>query len=153
MESLSIKKGNSMSTNQVSSKKEVKVNPNLKYKRDKDREMVKGKFIFHEVPGGLMSFVYRAYKEDEVERYDLHDGQIYTLPLGVARHLNKNCCYPEYGFIQGELGVSGGYSPDGKVMKITKQVRRCSFQSLEYIDIEDLTPYGGDKGLVTVQAI
>jgi hypothetical protein len=49
---------------------------NLRYQRDKDREQVKGIFRFHEVPGGSMSFVYKAYKEDQVERYDLFDGEI-----------------------------------------------------------------------------
>lgn len=142
------------STPVVNVKKEaVKPKPNLKYMRDKDREIVKGKFIFHEVPGGLMSFVFRAYKEDPVERFDLYDGQIYSLPLGVARHLNKNCWYPEYGYVQGEKDVQGGFSPDGKVMRISKKVRRCSFQSLEFVDIDDLNPVGGDKEIVSVQVV
>ena len=63
----------------------------LKYLRDKDREKVKGIFRYHEVPGGNFSFSYRAYKEDQVENFSLNDGEVYTIPLGVARHLNKNC--------------------------------------------------------------
>jgi hypothetical protein len=117
--------------------------PNLKYMRDKDREPVRGKFIFHEVPGGLMSFVYKAYKEDEVERFDLVDGHIYTLPLGVAKHLNKNCWYPVHAHAIDENGAP--------VMKIGQKVRRCSFQSLEFVDIDDLTPLGTPE-IVTVEA-
>lgn len=111
--------------------------------RDKDREPVRGKFIFHEVPGGTMSFVYRAYKEDPVEKFSLQDGEVYTLPLGVAKHLNKNCWYPVHSFLRGE---------DGKVsQRVGQKVRRCSFQSLEFVDIDDLTPEGGD--ITTVENV
>lgn len=103
---------------------------NLKYMRDKDRELVKGIFRFHEVPGGVMSFVYRAYKEDPVERYDLVDGEVYSLPLGVAKHLNKNVWYPVHAH---------KLDDEGKVSTIIgRKVKRCSFQSLEFVDIDDL---------------
>lgn len=119
-----------------------KVKPNLKYMRDKDREPVRGKFIFHEVPGGTLSFPFKAYKEDQVENYTLVDGQVYTLPLGVAKHLNKNCCYPVHAYLQDD---------EGKISsKVGKMVRRTSFQSLEFIDIDDLTPY---EGIVTVENV
>jgi len=126
---------------EVSTKKEVKEpkKPNYKYLRDKDREMVKGIFRFHECPGGVMSFVVKIWKEDPVERYDLVDGQVYTIPLGVAKHLNKNCAYPEYSYIKsGDNKTFGGYSHDGQVMKVSKMTRRCSFQSLEFIDPQDI---------------
>ena len=74
-------------------KEEIKKKPNLKYQRDKDREKVKGIFRFFECPGSELSFVYKAYKEDDVEddveKFTLIDGEIYTLPLGVAKHLIK----------------------------------------------------------------
>jgi hypothetical protein len=116
---------------------------NYKYQRDKDREMVRGKFIFHEVPGGGMSFNIKLYKEDQVERYDLHDGQIYTLPLGVARHLNKNGWYPVYDYMKDEQTQN--------VQRIGQKVRRFSFQSLEFVDVDDLTPEG--KGIITVENV
>ena len=77
-------------------KKDTK--PNTRYMRDRDREKVNGVFRNYEVPGGVMDFVYREYKEDKVERYTLKDGEIYSLPRGVVRHLNKNCWYPEYEY-------------------------------------------------------
>jgi hypothetical protein len=126
------------------SKKEVKeIKPTLKYQRDKDREMVKGIFRFHEVPGGQMSFNFKKYKEDPVERFDLVDGQVYTIPLGVAKHLNTNCWYPIHQYMQDESGKP--------VMKVGQKVRRCSFQSLEFVDVDDLTPVG--KPLVEVEKI
>ena len=121
--------------------KKAAVKPNLKYQRDKDREMVKGIFRFYEVPGGSMSFCFKAYKEDPVERFDFLDGETYTIPLGVAKHLNKNGWYPVHQYAVDEVGKS--------LMKIGQKVRRFGFQSLEFIDIEDLTL--NDKQIVTVE--
>jgi hypothetical protein len=115
-------------------KSESKKKINLKYQHDKDREPVKGIFRFYEVPGGTMSFVFRAYKEDPVERFDLVDGQIYTVPLGVARHLNKNCWYPIHAHMQDEGGRPS--------VQVGKKIARCAFQSLEFVDIDDITATG-----------
>lgn len=125
-------------TAQKTTKKEVQ---SLKYQRDKDREPVKGIFRFYEVPGGQMSFVYKAYKGDQIERYDLIDGCVYTLPLGVAKHLNKNGWYPVHKYMSDDNGRPS--------MKIGQKVRRFGFQSLEFVDIDDITPVGGP--LVTVE--
>jgi hypothetical protein len=114
--------------------------PNHKYMRDKDREMVKGIFRFNEVPGGIMSFVFKAYKEDPVERFDLVDGEVYTLPLGVAKHLNNNCWYPVHTLEMDAVGKS--------VQRIGQKVHRCNFQSLEFVDIGGLT-----SDIVTVENI
>lgn len=122
--------------------------PNARYLRDKDRELVRGKFHFHEVPGGTMSFSIKIHKDDQVENYTLVDQEIYSLPLGVAKHLNKNCWYPMYGHLTGgDAGVHAGlssmlYGASGQGMKITQKVRRCSFQSLEFVDIDEINPVG-----------
>lgn len=110
------------------------------YLREKDKQKVRGKFIFHEVPGGSMAFSYGPiYKGDECETYTLQDGEVYELPLGVAKHLNKNVWYPEYGYIPGDSdGAQGGYNPRTGGMRVTHKVRRCSFQSLEFLDIDDM---------------
>ena len=121
-----------MSVAKKETTKDVTARPTLKYLRDKDRQMVRGKFHFHECPGGTCSFSFHKYKEDPVERFDLTDGEIYTIPLGVAKHLNKNCAYPVHAFTMDENGKP--------LMKIGQMVRRCSFQSLEFVDDEDLTP-------------
>lgn len=123
---------------QVVSKKEAAPKKNLKYQRDKDRELVKGIFKFYEVPGGSMSFNYREYKEDPIERFDMIDGEVYTIPLGVARHLNKNGWYPEYEFVAGDPSMKQVTFAGGNMQKVTKKVRRFGFQSLEFIDLEDM---------------
>lgn len=106
----------------------------LDYLRDKDREKVRGIFRFFEVPGGEIHFVHRVYKQDPIERYDLVDGQVYELPLGIARHLNKNGWYPIHQYAMDENGKHS--------MKIGQKVRRFGFQSLEFVDVDDLTPEG-----------
>lgn len=119
---------------EVNNKKETvkKDTKSLKYMRDKDREKVKGIFRYHECPGGEMRFSFRVYKEDPVENYELRDGEIYSIPLGVAKHLNKNLWYPEYDFFADEKTKN--------LQRISRKVRRCSFQSLEFIDSDDLQP-------------
>lgn len=102
----------------------------LNYQREQDKQKVRGVFHFYEVPGGSMSFNYKKYKGEQVQRYDLEDGKVYSLPLGVARHLNKNGTYPVHEYLQDE---------SGKVSKrIGQKVRRFGFQSLEFMDIDDL---------------
>lgn len=131
--------GNHVSTKKEAPEKKI----NLKYQRDKDREMVRGIFHFYEVPGGELKFPFKQYKEDELENYTLMDGQICTIPLGVAKHLNKNGWYPVHTY---------SMDAEGKpTARIGQKVRRFGFSSLEFIDTDDLTPEGNP--LVTVEAI
>lgn len=106
----------------------------LESMRARDSQPVKGIFIFHELPGGNVSFPYRAYPGEDVQKYTLHDGEVYTIPLGVARHLNKNGWYPVHAYAKDEAG--------NPTMKIGQKVRRFSFQSLEFVDLEDISPVG-----------
>jgi len=116
---------------------------NLNYQRDKDREMVKGIFNFYEVPGGTMKFHFRKYKGDQPKRYALRDGDICTIPLGVAKHLNRNGKYPVH---------SHAVDADGKtIYKVGEQKRRFGFQSLEFIDPEDFSTV--DSSLLTVEKV
>jgi hypothetical protein len=103
---------------------------NLEFQRKKDREMVRGIFRFHEVPAGRMEFVFKKYKGDPLETFKFNDGEVYTIPLGVAKHLNANCWYPSYNYRNDEAGRP--------VVNVSEKIRRCSFQSLEFIDIEGL---------------
>ncbi len=123
-------------------KPEQKGKVNLAYQRDKDKEKVRGIFKNYEVPGGIFRFSYGPiYKGDQTENFELEDGKIYTLPLGVAKHLNKNCWYPEHSYVMDQ---------DGKpIAKVGTKHRRVGFQSLEFVDIDDLTPTG--QPLVTVE--
>lgn len=119
----------------------TKKSKNLTYQRDKDREKVKGIFRFYEVPGGGMSFCYKAYKGEPVERYDLVDGMVYTLPLGVAKHLNKNGWYPIHQYSRDESGKPH--------MLIGSKKRRFGFQSLEFVDVDELHDIREEETIVT----
>lgn len=122
---------------------EVEKDPkkDLIYQRDKDKELVKGMFKFYEVPGGLMSFVYRKYKGQKPEKYTMEDGKVYSIPLGVAKHLNNDCWYPTHDYA---VDVDGN-----KVQRISQKVKRCGFQSLEFMDIEDFDR--GGKQIIQIE--
>jgi len=119
--------------------KDSKKSQNLRYQRDKDREKVKGIFKFYEVPGGSLSFVFKKYKEDPLEKFEFVDGCIYEIPLGVAKHLNKNGSYPVHAYKMNEDGKSS--------MQIGQMVHRFGFQSLEFVDIDDLND-GSDESQI-----
>ena len=127
---------------QVAQKEETA--KNLRYMCDRDRQKVKGIFHFYECEGATLDFVYRAYKWDDIERYSFVDGEIYEIPLGVAKHLNKNGWYPEHVY---KLDANG--KPE---QRIGQKRRRYGFQSLEFIDPEEIGQARASE-IITVQNI
>lgn len=103
---------------------------NLKKMCEKDREKVKGIFRFYECSGGTLNFAFRAYKWDQVQRYSLTDGESYDIPLGVAKHLNKNGWYPEHHYLLDDNGLPH--------VRVNQKKRRFGFQSMEFIDSEEI---------------
>ncbi len=102
----------------------------LQIERDKDREMVKGVFKYYEVPGGVVEFCFKKYEQDPLEKFTMYDGQVYTIPLGVAKHLNNNTWYPVHEY---------GRNEDGSALqRIGQKIRRMAFQSLEFMDMEGM---------------
>lgn len=133
--------------------KKDKVVQNTRYMRDKYREKVTGVFRYYEVPGGAIEFVYREFKEDPVERFTFKDGEIYTIPRGVARHLNKNCWYPEYEYYSSDQGgFAKGVDPyrPGAHMRVGKKIKRMAFESMEFMELEDMP---AAKPILTVEHI
>lgn len=109
-----------------------KKNLTLEAQRQRDRQKVTGLFKDYEVPGGNITFCFRAYKDDPVEKYTFHDGKVYTVPLGVARHLNTNCWYPRYDHVAGDKGVQDIST------RIVEKVRRFGFSPLDFMKDEDI---------------
>lgn len=102
----------------------------LKIERDKDREMVKGVFKYYEVPGGMVGFCFKKYAEDPLEKFELYDNQVYTIPLGVAKHINGNTWYPVHEY---------GKNEDGSALqRVGQKIRRMAFQSLEFMDMDGM---------------
>jgi hypothetical protein len=122
---------------------EKKRKPSLKYQRDQDREKVKGIFKFYECPGSQLSFSYRKYKEDPVETFTFVDGKIYTIPLGVAKHLNSSGQYPIHKYLKDDAGNVS--------MKVGQKVRRYGFQSLEFVDVAEFE--NQPSKIVTVEKV
>lgn len=128
--------------------------------RDRDAEKVTGIFKNLENPAGnggrgAVLFSYKMYPGDNVEVYELLDGERYTIPRGVAKHLNNNCFYREYQHLPGEKGTQGVRQgvPDGRLatqnMQASRKVHRYAFHSLEYMD-DDVDMYPANLIEVTV---
>lgn len=135
--------------------KKAKEKPNINYLRDKHAEIVPGIFKFFESPGATLSFSFREFKGDKTARYDLTDGEVYRIPYGVAKHLNKNGWYPEYNFVPGDKSIQMGAAVAGfannAMQKVTRKVHRYAFQSLEFTDIDDIP--NSVSSIVTVESV
>lgn len=113
----------------------------INYQRDRDAELVTGKFQNLENPRGTLEFNYKFYPGEPYRYYILTDGEVYRIPRGVARHLNNNCFYKEYYHLPGEFGeqgVRGAYS-DGtqrasSKMQASRKIQRYAFRSMEFMD-------------------
>ena len=92
--------------------------------RKKDNKMVKGVFRCFEPRGGNITFSFKKYAGDDVQQYNMTDGDTYDIPLMVAKHLNNNCWYPKHTHV---LDVNGKAS-----VEIGRKVHRCTFESLEF---------------------
>lgn len=124
----------------------------LKARRDRERELVKGVFKFYEAPGQTLRFVFRKWKEDPVETYELTDEEEYTIPLGVAIHLNENGWYPQNEYIlnPGDMPKIMLNNNRQKYMyKVGKKTHRFGFQSMDFRDVGQYDNH--DKKIVTVQ--
>lgn len=129
----------------------------IKNMRDRDAELITGVFnnLEHRATPsngrGCVAFGFKKYPGEELEFYELCDGERYTLPRGVVSHLNNNCYFKEYQRMEGEFGSMGirqGMADprlaakDGKLqrnnshMQMAKKVHRFSFHNLEFMDDE-----------------
>lgn len=120
----------------IKSKKEA-LKKQLEIDRQRDRRLVKGIFTFNQVPGGTIEFPFRKYKGDPVENYTLVDGETYTIPYGVACHLNNNCYYQQHEHQTDATGKP--------LIGKGRRINRVSFQSLEFIDDKNLTSNNENK--------
>jgi hypothetical protein len=113
----------------------------LERRKARDRELVVGMFKNLENPGGGVSFSYYRYKGDNYEKYSFADGEVYQIPRGVARWLQKECYSLEYKHLPGNIGqfgMRGGHTGDGMYgnskMVTTRKLHRFQFNNLDYLD-------------------
>lgn len=123
---------------------------------EEETKMVKGRFRAIENPGDRARIQVKKYPGVAMFDKWMVDGEVYEIPLYVARHLNGvdvtaaalggkvgTCSYPIHGFrMEGpnaELRAGGlGYGPEGQsgvpvpVLAEVKRKRRYAFESLEF---------------------
>ena len=112
---------------------------NWEIERQRDAKLVRGRFEYHESPGAEFFFSYHAYEGDPVTDYTIKDGEVRTLPYGVAKHLN-NIGYPTHSY---ELDAEGKNQ-----MKVSKFTKRCSFVPLDFMPEDD---FGSAPRLYTAE--
>lgn len=108
----------------------IQSKPTLAQQRERDEELVTGRFSFTECPGGTLNFSYKKYKHEKIKRFSLKDGEVYQLPRGVAKHLATAGRYTVHKNALDEFG-----RPSIKLGTIKK---RYNFESLEFFDESDL---------------
>lgn len=118
----------------------VKVKKTKEELRAFDNVIVRGRFNFHEVSGGTLTFPYRKYKGDKVRHYALVDGNIYNIPRGVAKHIATTGSYPIHEYQVDENGKA--------TVRIGRRKRRYSFESTDFL--EDSEVLSANSSLYTV---
>lgn len=111
---------------------------------ERDHTIVKGKFVFKEVPGGTLVFSFVRYKEDPIYRYSIKDGDVVELPYMVAKHLAKGIFEEVY---------SNQVDQQGRPITVaTSRRHRTGFERLDFDD-DNFIPSNiimADTRLVTV---
>lgn len=114
-----------------------------------DLRKVRGTFQFFECPGGSQRIQLRKYKGHFFDQV-MVDGEEYTVPLYVARHLNgiditaealngkiNSCAYPIHGFISKNNELAPSSTGEGgipvPIVGPTRWKKRFGFQ---YSDFE-----------------
>lgn len=92
---------------------------------DKDDRMVTGMFKNLENRGDVGFIACRYRKGQPIFVKKFFDGEIATIPLSVARHINQRCKYEKHGY---ELDDKGNHK---KV--VSNLVQRYEFVSTDYM--------------------
>jgi hypothetical protein len=107
-------------------KEELKKAEELRQKmREEDGKMVTGVFKNIEVPGGDLQFTFRIYKEDPYKSFHFEDGKEYTIPLGVAKHINNMTKVKQHAYLVNKEGK--------KIPGIGSHRQRYQFLSKEFM--------------------
>lgn len=106
----------------------------LRLRKEWEIESKKVSGVFRDLEvgaGGNLRFSARKYPWDQVESFNLVDGQTYEIPLWVARHLNENCKYAIY-----RHNIDPGAKEGEKVQQVVGQWNhRFAFISSEVSSI------------------
>jgi len=128
----------------------------LERRRARDSELVIMKFKNLETPGGVLRFSYKRYAEDQWEKYEFFDGEVYQIKRGVRDHVQKGCYSLVYKAIAGEgqFAVQGaGMNNQHKNARMMVSQKKHRFQclGLDYFDDDLDGPQMPDIAQVTMQ--
>lgn len=93
--------------------------------RQEDARPIRGIFRSLIPVGGSVNFYFRKWKGDPVEKYELRDGETYTLPKAVVKHLQENCWEPMHAFSMDENNRQS-------INKLGKKIKRFTFEPTDY---------------------
>lgn len=93
--------------------------------RKADAVLVKGVFKNLECPGGDLEFAYHAYKGEPTRVYHMIDGNEYEIPMGVAKHINRQCKYKKSKHLIDKDG--------NRMITADKPIDRYQFVSTEFM--------------------
>jgi hypothetical protein len=108
---------------------------------ERDHKMVRGRFTWNECPGGTLTFPFHKYPGDQIETYNLKDGEVTEIPYMVAKHLAKDVFYAVH---HNEVDKDGKSS-----IRIGKKIHRTGFSTLDFEDDNDFIP----SRIVTVEKV
>jgi hypothetical protein len=106
----------------------------LKWESDRLTEKVTGVIRNNENPGNPIEFWFRGPGCPDTTKFSYKDNETITIPMGVAKHVNKSC------FVEVDQ-----YKLDAKgtpTLEAGKKMRRFSFFPFGYVDTEDLSEVG-----------
>lgn len=93
--------------------------------RKEDSKLVMGVFKNIECQGGDLEFSIKLYRGDPIRTYRFLDGETYEIPLGVAKHINRQCKYIKHKWLLDKDGK--------KTQGYDKPVERYQFVSQDYM--------------------
>ena len=102
-----------------------KASEQIEKARKEDAQLVKGVFKNLECPGGDLQFAYHAYKGEPTRVYHMIDGKEYEIPLGVAKHINRQCKYKKSKYLVDKDG--------NRMIADDKPVERYQFVSTDFM--------------------
>ena len=97
---------------------------------ERDSKPVTGRFKYFECPGETLKFPFRKHKKDPMKWYTFVDGEVYTIPRGVASHLQRE---GKYRIHEHCLDDNGRPS-----MRIGHVVDRFNFEAIGFLDDDDM---------------
>ena len=108
------------------------VDKTASYKAQRDRELVRGRFVYLQRPGATLVFNHYEAKGDQEAPFSLTDGEVYSIPRKTARHLHKSGKIPVYGWYKDVDGL--------EKMRLLRYESRYTFENYDFFELDDVAP-------------